>query len=177
MDRGEKLYPTEVHAILKLNEERYSVTKVAKLINKSRKVIVNLLKDSNNYEKRKSCGRSRWLTARDKRALIRVTSNSSSTAREIAKKAGVTTKVGNVRRLLKNYKHLKRRKLQQKSWLKQDRELCRLQFAEKYVYANKKWQSRIYQWKELQFRRTSTAIVNCERNNNFWVVDPWEAAV
>ena len=59
MDRGEKLYPTEVHAILKLNEERYSVTKIAKLINKSREVIVNLLKDSNNYEKRKSCGRSR----------------------------------------------------------------------------------------------------------------------
>ena len=95
--------------ILKLNEERYSVTKIAKTVNRSREMTTNLLKDLDNYGERKNCGRSRCLTARDKRALIRVASNSSSTARQIAKEAGLVTNVGNVSRLLKNCGHLKRK--------------------------------------------------------------------
>ena len=43
---------------LKLNEEHYSVTKVAEIVDESRKMMVNLLKDPNNYGERKSCGRS-----------------------------------------------------------------------------------------------------------------------
>ena len=34
--------------------------------------------------------------------------------------------------------------MQQKSWLKQERKLCRLQFAEKRVYTNKKWRRVIF---------------------------------
>ncbi|CAD1470096.1 unnamed protein product [Heterotrigona itama] len=45
---------------------------------------------------------------------------------------------------LKNRVHLKRRKLQQKLWLKQEHELCRLQFAEKHVYTNKKWRTVVF---------------------------------
>ena len=41
-------------AILKL--KRYYVTKVAKTVNKSREMIINLLKDR-DYGKRKGCGR------------------------------------------------------------------------------------------------------------------------
>ena len=111
MDCGRKLNPAEIHAILKLNEEHYSVTKIAKIINRSRKVIVNLLEDSDNYGERKSYGRRQCLTAWDKRAITRIASNSSLTARQISEKARiVTTNVRSVR-LLKN-EHLKRRKLQ-----------------------------------------------------------------
>lgn len=39
-------------------------------------MIENVLKDTDNYGERKSCGRSR-LTTRDKRAIIRVELNSS----------------------------------------------------------------------------------------------------
>ena len=78
------------------------MTKVAKTVNRNRKVTMNLLKDSDNYGQRKSCGRSQCLTVRDKRVKIRIASNSSSTARQIAEKARVTTIVGNIRRLLKN---------------------------------------------------------------------------
>ena len=78
------------------------MTKVAKTVNRNRKVTMNLLKDLDNYGKRKSCGRSQCLTVRDKRVKIRIASNSSSTARQIAEKARVTTIVGNIRRLLKN---------------------------------------------------------------------------
>ena len=49
-------------------------------------------------------------TARDKRTVIRIASNSNLIARQIAEKAAVTTNVANVRRLLKNCEHLKRGK-------------------------------------------------------------------
>ena len=44
----------------------------------------------------------------DDLAIIRLALNSSSTARQIAEKAGITTNVRNVRCLFKNCKHLKR---------------------------------------------------------------------
>ena len=84
---------------------------------------MNLLKDTDNFGKRKCCGRP---TARDKRAIIRLASNSSIIAKQIAKKAEVATNVRNCELLGRNYKvlknceDLKRRKLQQKSWLKQE---------------------------------------------------------
>ena len=74
---------------------------------------MNLLKDLDNYEQRKSYGRSQCLTVRDKRVKIRIASNSSSIARQIAEKAEITT-IGNVRRLLKNSEYLQQRKLQHK---------------------------------------------------------------
>ena len=94
-------------------------------LDKSCKVLVNILRDLDNY------GRKLWairltavsiITARDKRAIIRLASNSSI----IAKQIGVATNVRNCERLRRNYKvlknceHLKRRKLQRKSWLKQE---------------------------------------------------------
>ena len=60
----------EIHAISILNEEHYSVTKIAKAVNRIRKVTINLLKDPDNYGDRKSCGRPQCLTARDKHAII-----------------------------------------------------------------------------------------------------------
>ena len=81
------------------------------MVNRSRKAMVNLLKDPHNCGERKSCGRLQ-LTALA-RAVIRVALNSSSIARQI-EKAGVAINVGNVRRLLMNCEHLKRRKLREK---------------------------------------------------------------
>ena len=63
MGRGEKLHPTETHAILKLNKERYSVTKIAKIVKRSLKVTINLLKDFDNCGKSKSRERSLCLSS------------------------------------------------------------------------------------------------------------------
>ena len=76
MDRARKLTPAEIHTILKLNEEHCSVTKTARTVNRSRKAMESVLKDPDNYEERKSCGRPQ-LTTRDKRAIIRIALNSS----------------------------------------------------------------------------------------------------
>ena len=118
---------------------------------------MNLLRDPDNYGKRKSCQRSIvW----DKRAI---TPNSNSTAREIAENA----EVANVRGLLKNREHLKRRELQRKPWLKQ--ELCRLQFAEKRVYTSERRKC-FYMFYILHLR-----YYHREKSNNSRVVGPWEA--
>ena len=64
MGRERKLDAAEIHTILKLNEERSSVAKIAETVSGSRKVDVNLLKD--NYGKGQSCGRLQCPTGRDK---------------------------------------------------------------------------------------------------------------
>ena len=68
---------------------------MVKTVNRTAKVTMNLLKDLDNYGKRTNSGRPSCLTARDA-IIIRIASNSSSTARQIAKKAEVTTNIKNV---------------------------------------------------------------------------------
>ena len=70
MGRGRKLTLAEIRTILKLNEEHYSVTKIAGTVDKNRKVIGNLLKDPDNYENRKNYGRLQ-LIARDIRNSVK----------------------------------------------------------------------------------------------------------
>ena len=55
MGRERKLNGDEIHAILKLNGERYSVIiEIGKIVIESCKVMVNLLKDLDNYGKMQS---------------------------------------------------------------------------------------------------------------------------
>lgn len=84
------------------------------MVKKGRKAMMNLLKDPDNCGKRKNC-RPRCLTAQDKRQI-------SLIARQIAEKIVVATNIGNVGRLFTKCEHPKRRKLQRKPWLKQERE-------------------------------------------------------
>ena len=46
-----------MYTTLKSNEEHYFATKIARTVNRSRKVMENVLKDPDNYEERKNCGR------------------------------------------------------------------------------------------------------------------------
>ena len=52
---------------------------------------MNLLKDPDDYGKRRNCGRPQCLIARDKRPTICIASNSGLTAKQIVEEAGVTT--------------------------------------------------------------------------------------
>ena len=63
MGRGKKLSACEVHTALKLIKEKYSIAKIAKILKRSRNVISKLVKNPDNYGKKKSSGRSPALNA------------------------------------------------------------------------------------------------------------------
>ena len=69
---------------------------------------------------------------------LRLVSNLKMTARQMLEKAGVTTHVKNVRQVLRQCKHLKRKKLQRKPVLSEQYKSVRLVFAEKHIQLKKK---------------------------------------
>ncbi|KZC08907.1 hypothetical protein WN55_00301 [Dufourea novaeangliae] len=81
MDRGKFLNQSKIDRILLLRREKYSIAKIAKLVNRSRKVVSDLLKTPTQYGKKKSRGRPRIITNREKRAILRIASNFNGTAR------------------------------------------------------------------------------------------------
>ena len=50
MGRAKRLHANEIHTILTLKEEQYSIAQISKVINRSRKAVMNLLKNPDNYE-------------------------------------------------------------------------------------------------------------------------------
>lgn len=75
-----------------------TISEIAKAINKSQKVIHNLLKDllKKDYRKKKNGGRPAALSNRDKRAILRAALNSYNATKEIVRKVGVNTNIKNV---------------------------------------------------------------------------------
>lgn len=144
MPRGKHLNETEINIIKKLHSENYSKAKIAKIINRSHRVVRNFLKDPDNYGKKKRTGRPRATTPRERRSILRVASNSTLTARQIAAEAGVSTNLRNVQRIIRECEHLKRKKLPKKPSLSAKHKLVRLQFAKDHVQWKKKWRKVIF---------------------------------
>lgn len=144
MPHGKRLNNTEIDLINRFKKEKYNISQIARLINRSRKVIQNYLKDPENYRKKNCGGRPKAISDRAKRVILRIASNSALTAREIMTQAGVTTNIRNVQRLLKNSKRLKRKKLQRKPVLTNIHKEARLEFAQKHISWKKMWRKVIF---------------------------------
>lgn len=144
MGRGKKLSESEIKTILKLKNENFSVAKIARILKRSRNVVMNLLKDPENYGKKKSPGRPSVLSDREKRAILRVASNAPLTARQIAQEAGVSTNILNVQRLLKKTPTIKRKKLTRKPPLTKNHVEERLKFAREHLKWKKRWRNIIF---------------------------------
>ncbi|CAH2092976.1 unnamed protein product [Euphydryas editha] len=144
MPRGKHLNETEINIIKKLHSENYSMVKIAKIINRSHRVVRNFLKDPENYGKKKRTGRPKATTPRERRSILRVASNSALTARQIAAEAGVSTNLRNVQRIIHDCEYLERKKLQRKPPLSDKHKLVRLQFAKDHVQWKKKWRKVIF---------------------------------
>lgn len=69
MDRGKKLSETEIKRIIELRNKNLTVFKISRIIERSRKIIYNFLKDPANYRKNKSCERQSTLPQRKNRLL------------------------------------------------------------------------------------------------------------
>lgn len=104
MGRGKQLDKSEIDRILLLRSQNQTITKIAKLLSRSRHVVYNFLKNPKIYGKKKSNGRPRVTTERDRRVILRIASNYKGTARRIVEKAGVSANVRTIRRILQNSK-------------------------------------------------------------------------
>lgn len=69
MDQWKALNKSESNRLLILQSENYSISKIAKLLNRSHKVILNLLKDSKNYGKKKRAFYWKLLISKKEKSL------------------------------------------------------------------------------------------------------------
>lgn len=111
MGRGKKLSDCEVAAIHNLREGNCSISKIAKQLNRSRKVVYNVLRNAKEYGKKKSTGRPKLKADRQRRVTLTSASNFTAIAREIVAEVGVNANVRNVRCIRKERKYVKRQKL------------------------------------------------------------------
>lgn len=81
MGSRKNLNEYNIHTVFELNEEMYTAIQISKVVNRSRKVIMSLVKNPENCEKKKSSERPQSLITR----------------RQITKSVGVNTNVKNVR--------------------------------------------------------------------------------
>ncbi|CAK9810850.1 Transposable element Tc3 transposase [Anthophora plagiata] len=144
MGRGKKLTTSEIKHILELKRQNLSVSKISKITSRSRKVVYNLLKDVENYGKKKSSGRPSSLSQRDKRTVLRIASNTQCTTKQIMQKVGVNASVSSVRCVLQSCKHIKRLKIKKKPALTPRHKQERLQFAKDRIHWKKKWRKVIF---------------------------------
>ena len=86
-----------------------------------------------------STGRPSSLFDRDKRAILRVASNSQLTTKQIMKKSSVSASVSSVRRVLLSCKDIKRLKLKKKPSLTTKHKAERLRFAKERMHWKMKW--------------------------------------
>ena len=116
-----KIQLKRTRTILKLNEERYSATKIARIINKSDdKFVEEKLHD--NYGKRKSCGRLQYRTARYKRDNVELKLDCETNCRKNCS----YDKCWECSQIFKRIVNIYERKLQQERWFKQEHKLRRL---------------------------------------------------
>ena len=92
-------------------------------------MIHNFLRNVEDYGKKKSTGRPSSLSNRDKRAILRLASNSQLTTKQIMQKPNVSASVSSVRRVLLSCKNIKRLKLKKKPPLTTQHKSERLKFA------------------------------------------------
>ena len=91
----------------------------------------------------KGC-KSKAISAADRRAIMRVASNSCLPPRKILEKCGVNVSVSTVKRMIYNCEHLKKQKIKKKVPLNPKHKELRLIFAREHMTWNKEWKMVIF---------------------------------
>lgn len=139
MGKAKSLNDVEKGKIDAYHDQRHSSRFIAEKLGRSHTVVLNYLRNPENYGKNmKGCSVSK-LKPVDKRKIIRIASNSALSARRIKEKAGVNVCVQTVRRAIQKAKHLKRMKIKKKPPLNEVRKNNRLQFGKEHMTWNNQW--------------------------------------
>lgn len=139
MGRKEMLTAGEIVKIQFLHAQNYSISKIAKEINRSRNVVSRLLKNPKHYGKTPLAGRPEVLSPQQKRAIFREASNSLLTAKEIGIKLGICTNIRNIQRAMKTSEYIQCNKFKRKPSLSKTNKDIRLGFAAKHQQWKEDW--------------------------------------
>lgn len=144
MGRAKSLSLTERNIIQRMKNQGFSVSDISSNTGRSRKVIRNFLNSPDNYGRKKSPGRPPALTKRQKRAILRIASNTTLTARQIAQRAGVQTNIKNVRRVLQAAPQIKRKKMKRIPPLSMSHKDKRKKFARDHIHWKDEWRKVLF---------------------------------
>lgn len=144
MGRGSTLNLEEIGQLKAFRECGLNISQIASKINRSRKVITNYLNDPENYGKHFKGGIKTATTERERRSILKIASNSAFSAAKIRERAGCTSSIRTVQRILKCAKHLQRRKMLKKPVLKAIHKEKRLAFARHHMSWTKEWHKVIF---------------------------------
>lgn len=133
MGRKSALSSSEMVKIDVYHSENYSYREIGKKIGRSHNVIMNYIKNKDNYRKNYKGGTYSALTAQDRRKILRIASNSAHSTSKIRNMAGVNASKSTVRRAILKCEHLQLKKLAKKPPLNAARQLQRLQFAKDHM--------------------------------------------
>lgn len=157
MGRKSSLNEEEKGKIKAFKEMFLSNRQIAKRIGRSANVVDNFVKDMHNYGSKKSSGRPKMLTDRDKRQLIREAANSTKGSRRLAKEIVANVSHLTVWRSLNASENLKYVKMNQIPKLKPIHCQKRAEFADIFQTWNHEWKKVILEI--INFKNTAEFFV------------------
>lgn len=145
MGSGTRLTEEEIAKIVALKDNTgYSNRKIAKIINRSEKVVRNYLKNRSGYGKTPVSGRPPKVNIRQRRALFRSAANSLKCGNEIAAEMGLNVTGRRVRQILNECDHLERTKLLKKPMLSMKNINDRMQYAISHMSWVQEWNKIVF---------------------------------
>lgn len=139
MGRSKCLSAIEQAKINLLREQGQTGRTIAEKIKRSFNVVYSYLRNKDSYGKNMKGGKKTATTPADRRKIIRCASNSCDSAAKIKKNAGVSASTSTVRRIINSASHLKRKKLQKKPPLNEQRKIKRLEFCRRHMTWKEEW--------------------------------------
>jgi len=142
MPRGTLLNEEEMGRIRAYNEAGFNISQISRKVGRTRCVISNFLKDPEKYGINRSSGRKPKLDDRDKRRIIKRTSNSFESCSTLTACCSKRVSRMTVWRVLQSFENIVRGVLKMAPFLKPCHKIARLQFVENNLERN--WASVCY---------------------------------
>lgn len=144
MPKGKKLSDYEKGQIDALSSTGKSAVEIGKSLGRTKDVIKKYLKNPRQYGTAKHTGRPSKLSSREKRRILKVSSNSTISCNKIKSECGLGVSKTTVWRVLNNNPNIVRSKMVTCPKLKPAHKLARMEFAREHMTWSHEWQHVIF---------------------------------
>ena len=144
MEKGKQLTSEEIGKIMAYRDQGLSMEQISVKIGRSKCAICHLLKDPENYGKKKSPGRRKSLCPRDPSLVLRLARTQHLNSTQIQARIETTTSTSTIRRVLQQDQFMKFSKLKKKPKLELRHAKARLEFSERHIRNRTNWDKIIF---------------------------------